>query len=206
MNEQSLFSDIQIQFHALVGWELVAVLLAIAYLVLAMKRSLWCWPAAFFSTLIYTMLFWHVALLMESALNVYYMAMAGYGLWMWQRDKADDGEVHVTRWPIHHHLIAVFLLSLVAVGTGWLMDNYSSADFAYLDAATTTFAVFTTYLVAAKVLENWLYWIVIDAVSIYLYSEKGLYLTALLFVFYVVLAVMGYNKWKQAELEYAATH
>ena len=75
------------------------------------------------------------------------------------------------------------------------MTNYTHADFAYLDSFTTCFAVVTTYLVAKKILENWLYWIVIDAASMYLYYEKGYYPTLALFVFYTLMAGWGFKTW-----------
>ena len=65
----------------------------------------------------------------------------------------------------------------------------------YLDSFTTWGAVLTTYMVAKKVLENWLYWLVIDTVAIYLYLDRELYLTALLMVIYVVLALFGFKMW-----------
>ncbi len=74
------------------------------------------------------------------------------------------------------------------------MATQTQASFPYLDAATTCFAVMSTFLVAKKVLENWIYWFVIDAVSIYLYVSKGLMLTA---VFYVVMVVFGYFMWRK---------
>ena len=72
------------QTSVMTAWEGLAVVLAIAYLLLAMRESQWCWYAAFISTAIYTVLFWQVSLLMESVLNVYYMAMAVYGWSQWQ--------------------------------------------------------------------------------------------------------------------------
>ena len=76
------------------------------------------------------------------------------------------------------------------------MANYTPADFPYLDTFTTVFAVFATYLVTQKVLENWLYWVVIDAVSIYLYQAKDLMPTVVLFSLYTVIATFGYFKWQ----------
>ena len=71
------------------GWEALAVALGIVYLLGAMRESLWCWIAAFLSTLIYLFLFWHANLPMESGLQLYYLAMAVYGDVLLR--KADDG-------------------------------------------------------------------------------------------------------------------
>lgn len=186
------------EVHVMTAWEALAVSLAIAYLLLAIKASVWCWAAAFASTAIYTVLFWQVALLMESVLNIYYMAMALYGYWLWTQGGDKKQGVKVTTWPLQIHLKLIAITTLIAVFIGHGMATYTQAAFPYLDAATSCFAVMTTYLVTKKVLENWLYWVVIDLVSIYLYLCKGLILTSLLFVFYVGLAVVGYFLWRTA--------
>ncbi|MCL1090527.1 nicotinamide riboside transporter PnuC [Shewanella profunda] len=186
------------EVHVMTAWEALAVLLAMAYLLLAMKASVWCWAAAFASTAIYTVLFWKVSLLMESVLNVYYMAMALYGYWLWTQGGDKQQGVKVTTWPLKKHLTLIVTTGIISLLVGHGMATYTQAAFPYLDAATTCFAVMTTYLVAKKVLENWLYWVVIDLVSIYLYLSKGLMLTSLLFVLYVGLAVVGYFLWRAA--------
>ncbi|WP_394203585.1 nicotinamide riboside transporter PnuC [Shewanella waksmanii] len=177
-------------------WELIAVILAVGYLLLAMRTNIWCWAAAFFSTAIYTALFWHVSLLMESLLNVYYMAMAVYGFYLWRGGRLQS-ELKVVSWSGGRHASLILVTSAVSVAVGYGMATYTQASFPYIDAATTCFAVMTTYLVAKKVLENWLYWVVIDLVSIYLYFSKGLMLTSVLFVFYVGMAIAGYFMWRQ---------
>jgi len=189
------------EMQAMTAWEAVAVLLALAYLLLAMRTSVWCWAAAFLSTAIYTVLFFKVMLLMESLLNVYYMAMAFYGYWQWSRGGQQHHGVPVCSWSLATHVRLIAITSLISLAVGYVMANYTQAAFPYLDAATSCFAVMTTYLVARKVLENWLYWVVIDLVSIYLYLSKGLMLTSLLFVLYVGLAVGGFFLWRSTMAE-----
>jgi nicotinamide mononucleotide transporter len=70
------------------------------------------------------------------------------------------------------------------------------ASYPLIDALTTCFAIITTFMVAHKVLENWIYWIVIDAVSIFLYLDKALWFTAILFAIYIVLAIIGFVNWR----------
>jgi nicotinamide mononucleotide transporter len=180
------------------SWEALAVFLAIAYLLLAMRQSLWCWPAAFVSTLIYAILFFDASLLMDSVLNAYYLLMAIYGWYSWKWGNGENKELHVSSWGLKRNIQNIALLALISLGFGYVMDNFTRADFAYLDSATTVFAVFATYLLAKKVLENWLYWIVIDGVSIYIYLEKAFYLTAGLFIAYTILAFLGYLQWKSS--------
>ena len=180
--------------------EVTAVVFAMAYLLLAVRENVLCWLFAFLSTAIYTVLFWDVSLLMESALNVYYMVMAVYGWHQWTRGGTNGDElphalaVRSMTGSLHVWVItAIVVLSAIS---GYLLGEHSSAAWPYVDSFTTWASVITTYLVARKYLQNWLYWIVIDAVSVPLYIDRGLNLTALLFVAYVVIAVVGYFKWR----------
>ena len=196
-----IFASVISYFQQLPWLELIAMLLSLTYVILAAKGSLWCWPAAFISTALYTVIFYDVLLLMDSALNAYYLLMAVYGYWQWSKHsnsrQDDNAEIAIVSWDLSWHIKICTGLAFLAMGLGYLMANYTEAHFPYLDTFTTVFAVFATYLVANKVLENWLYWIVIDLVSIYLYSEKGLIPTTVLFVIFVIVACYGYAKWLQ---------
>ena len=187
--------------RAMSPWETAAVLLAIGYLLLAVRENIWCWYCAFASTAIYTVLFWDVNLLMESALNVYYMGMAVFGWYQWTRGytAGDGAETGVTIHSLsqNQHLIIIVAIGNLSLVSGYLLSQYSTAAWPYVDSFTTWASVITTYLVAKKFLENWLYWIVIDSVSIPLYLDRGLPLTALLFAVYVVIAIAGYFSWKK---------
>lgn len=191
-----------IDYSATLPWlELLAMILALAYVILAALGSIWCWPAAFASTALYTYIFYDVSLLMDSALNIYYLIMAVYGYWVWQKDikvKNQDNQpsqLTIVTWQLGIHTKICLLLTVISMGLGYFMANYTSAHFPYLDTFTTVFAIFATYLVTKKVLENWLYWIVIDAVSIYLYMAKNLMPTVVLFAIYILIATWGYFKW-----------
>lgn len=194
-----ILTNVTTYFQHLPWLELIAMLLSLAYVILAAKGSLWCWPAAFISTALYTYIFYDVLLLMDSALNAYYLFMAVYGYLQWSK-QTDTGtsnsvELTIVSWVLSWHIKACLALAVVATILGYVMATYTPADFPYLDTYTTVYAVFATYLVAQKVLENWLYWIVIDFVSIYLYIEKGLVPTTILFVIFVIVAGYGYAKW-----------
>ena len=186
--------------QAMSPWEAVAVIFAIAYLLLAVRENILCWLFALLSTAIYTILFWDVSLLMESALNVYYMAMAVYGWQQWTRGGGNGGgEPHalgIQTLSGRQHVLVIAAIAILSLVSGYLLGEHSLAVWPYVDSFTTWASVITTYLVTRKYLENWLYWIVIDTVSIPLYIDRGLSLTALLFVAYVVIAVIGYFKWR----------
>ena len=91
-----------------------------------------------------------------------------------------------------------FCILLFSLGSGYLLDNFSDAALPYLDSFTTWGAIVTTWMVARKIIQNWHYWFIIDSVSVYLYINRGLVLTALLFVLYLVLIVIGYRQWRKS--------
>lgn len=202
MNDPGLATALLQAARAMSAWEAAAVVLGVAYLLLAMRESLWCWYAAFVSTAIFLVLFWQVGLLMESALQVYYLAMAVYGWWQWQHGSGGEAELAISRWDSRHHLAALAAVLLLSAVSGALLQHYTGAALPYLDSFTSWGSILTTWMVARKILENWLYWLVIDSVSIYLYLDRGLYLTALLFALYLIIVLFGYRKWL---LHYQAT-
>ncbi|MFC6633720.1 nicotinamide riboside transporter PnuC [Microbulbifer taiwanensis] len=188
-------SAVSASLAAMSGWEIIAVVLALAYLLLAMREKILCWYAAFASTAIYLFLFWDVSLVMESALQVFYLLMAVYGWWQWRHHRDRQRDLHIHRWPLRTHLIVFAGVGVLTALFGYVLDTNTDAALPYLDSFTTWGAVVTTYMVTRKVLENWLYWIVVDGVSIYLYLDRGLYLTALLFVLYVIIVIVGFFQW-----------
>ena len=183
------------------GLETIAVLLSVAYLLLAMRENSLCWYCAFISTGIYIWIFGDVSLYMESALNAYYMAMAVYGWYQWRHGGNSSKGIKLSGWQLKNHLAAIGLVLVLSVISGYLLAQNTDARMPYIDSFTTWGSVITTFMVARKVLENWLYWIVIDAVSIFLYIDRGLYQTVGLYCIYLVLAVFGYLAWRRAYLE-----
>ncbi len=191
---ENLSENISLAVQAMSVWEVIAVTLGIAYLLLAMRESRWCWHAAFVSTAIFLVLFWQVNLLMESALQVYYLIMAGYGWWQWG-SRSDGSELQISTWSLRNHLFAIAGVVLASLTSAALLSVYTHAALPLLDSFTTWGSIVTTWMVTRKILENWLYWLLIDSVSIYLYIERELYLTAALFVAYLVIVIFGYRKW-----------
>lgn len=184
-----------------VGLETIAVVLGISYLLLAMRENSLCWYCAFISTAIYIWIFGDVSLYMESALNAYYMVMAVYGWYQWQRGGSKSEGIQLGYWGLNNHLVAIGLVMVLSLMSGYFLSQNTDARMPYIDSFTTWGSVITTYMVARKVIENWIYWIVIDFVSIFLYIDRELYQTAGLFSLYLILAVIGYIAWRKAYLK-----
>ena len=181
------------------GLEVVAAILALFYVWLAAEQSIWCWPCALASTALYTYVFWEVTLPFHAMLNVYYLLMAIYGWQQWQKNSGKN--VSIQSWPVKRHVWSIFLLTVLSLIISAVGSSIFDTDYLYLDAFITVFSVFTTVLVARKVRENWLYWIVIDAVAVYLYLAKGLLPTGLLFVIYSLFAIYGYMQWSKSKVD-----
>lgn len=197
MTASTLLQDAYTALIATGPLELVAVILGIVYLVLASKEHIACWYAAFVGTAIYLVLFWQVSLLMESVLQLYYLAMAVYGWWQWRGGKQHHNTLAISRFSTTQHVITIVSVLTLTAASATLLERYTNAALPWLDAFTTWGAVATTWMVTRKILENWLYWLVIDSVSLYLYIERGLALTAVLFAAYLVIVVFGYFQWRK---------
>lgn len=183
--------------------EVVSVVFGLAYVILAARENSACWPAAFIGTGTAIFLFWDASLLMESGLNVYYLLMAVYGWWQWQHGSDSSSTLAISSWSIKHHSAALLVIAFLTLASGaWLSSN-TQAALPYVDSFTTWSAVITTWMVANKILQNWLYWIVIDAVSVWLYLERGLQLYAALFVIYTIIALLGYLYWRRRYIQHA---
>lgn len=178
--------------------ESVAVLFAIAYLLLAIRQNIWCWLCAGVSTALYVWLFMNARLYMESLLNAFYFVMAIYGWMVWTSGGTDDHARPVVVWPLKTHTAALITIAVISLLNGYLLSRYSDAAFPYVDSLTTWAAIWATFLVARKVLENWWYWLVIDIASIFIYWVRDLQLTSLLFVAYVIMIPFGIVSWTRS--------
>lgn len=189
---QTLVSQLQLLSPA----ESLAVVLAIAYLLLVIRQNIWCWLCAGLSSAIYIWLFVLAKLYMESLLYAFYVGMAIYGWIIWRR--SNDDQLTISVWSLNTHAVALLVISALATASGWYLENFTEAAYPYIDSLTTFAAIWATFLVARKVLENWWYWLVIDLVSIGIYWTRGLELTAVLFVLYVILIPIGMRQWRKA--------
>ena len=189
--------DIAALVQQLSPLEGAGVLFSVLYLVLAIRESLWCWPAAFLSSVLTVAVMFGARLYSEAALNVFYAAMAIYGWYQWRYGGSASGasELPIGVWSAKSHATAIGGSVALSVVIGWLMSRHTAAAFPYADAFVTVSSVITTYMVARKILENWLYWIVVDGLALYLYWERGLYLYVGLFALYLVLVVIGLVRW-----------
>jgi nicotinamide mononucleotide transporter len=196
-----VIDDLSIQlvsaWHETSWIEILAAALALIYVPLAIGQRLSCWTAAFVSSVLYVWVFFSARLYMESLLQTFFAAMAVYGFWQWQHGKG-GGELHVTRWPVARHGLALLGIVAAAAVNAFLLARFTPAANPFIDSMLTWSSVFTSFLVARKVYENWYWWLVIDSLSVCLYFTRHLYLTMLLYSVYVILCVIGMREWRRS--------
>ena len=175
--------------------EALAVLFAVTYLLLAVKQDVKCWFAAIISSTLYFFIMYKAGLYMEAWLQIFYIIMAFYGIQQWTVTNNNQSKFIVRSWIWNTHFWVIAIIIILAIITGLLLEKFTNAALPFLDGLTTWGAIITTYMVAKRLLENWIYWFVIDMISIYLFLSRELFLTAILFCIYLVIIFFGYRSW-----------
>jgi nicotinamide mononucleotide transporter len=185
--------------------EITAMIFAILYLVLAVKQNILCWIAGIISSAFYFFIFHSSGLYMEAYLQIFYVSIGFYGWSQWKSEDDQSTNFIVNIWSKSQHLAAISMILVFSLVSGLLLESYTYAASPFLDALVTWGAVIATYMVAKKVLENWIYWFVIDTISIFLFVARDLWITALLFMIYIVIILFGYRSWKKVHNESNST-
>ncbi len=172
--------------------ECIAVGFSILYVILAAKENILCWWAAAISVTLYIYICFSAQLYAETGLQIFYLFMAFYGHYNWNKK---DQSLQISEWSINKHLFILIVGALFTFLIGFYFTTYTNAKMPIIDSFTTVFAILATYMVIKKILGNWLYWIVVDSVSVYLYFSRDLHLTSLLFIAYTIIAIFGYFSW-----------
>jgi nicotinamide mononucleotide transporter len=190
----TLLNSVLGAFAAVPAIEWVAAGLALGYLGFAIRQSAWCWAFAVASAVLYLVVFARAGLVMQAALQVFYAGMSVYGWRSW-RGSVSAAPLAVSRWTMRQHALAWAAIAVLALVNGSVIAREASSWVPYFDAAIAWGSVLTTWMVARKVLENWLYWVVLDLAAALLAAWQGLAATALLFLLYTALALRGYWQW-----------
>jgi len=161
---------------------------------LCVREHLWNWPLGLANNVIFFALFWHSRLYADMGLQLVYFAFGVYGWWNWLYGGQQDGALNITRTP-RLEALALAALSPLATWGLWslLVALHDAAPF--LDALTTVLSLVAQYLLCRKRLENWIVWIVVDAIYVPLYLSRHLHLTALLYALFLVMCVYGWRAW-----------
>ncbi|MFT5820521.1 MAG: nicotinamide mononucleotide transporter [Crocinitomix sp.] len=181
-----------IKATSIIEW--LAVISSIIYVILAAKRLILCWLFAFIGSALFVYLCYIGDLYIESLLQLFYVAMAVLGWFSWKKSTA--GNSNIKKWGVNNHFLNILISGIIAVTLGYIFDNYTNQANPYVDAFTTSYSLSATFMVTRKILGNWIYWIVIDLVSIYLYAQRDYNLTAVQYGLFTILAVFGFFAWR----------
>ena len=181
--------------------EITAVVLAILYLVLAVKQNILCWVCGIFSSVLYFFIMRSAGLYMEAYLQIFYVFMGFYGWSQWKTKTSSTSKFVVNTWNKSQHLFVTSMVLILSIISATMLRFFTDAALPFLDALVTWGAVVATYMVAKKLLENWIYWLVIDSISISLFISRGLFPTAFLFGIYIIIIIYGYRSWSKKFLE-----
>jgi nicotinamide mononucleotide transporter len=138
---------------------------------------------------------------MEAGLQIFYCVMAFYGWTQWRTSLPNNKKFLVKTWNRNQHIKAISLIFLLAFASGWTLEKFTNAALPFIDSLTTWGAIVTTYMVAKRLLENWIYWFVIDTISVFLFYSRGLFLTSILFFVYLIIIYFGYKSWTEMKDE-----
>ena len=174
--------------------EILATGANLLYIVFLIRENIACWSFGIVGSLLSIYLFIDARLYSEALLYLFYALMGVWGWLHWHRRIAEHYN-RVIRWRYDQHLRAIVIASAIAMGLGHTMHAYSDAQRPVFDAFTTIFSFLGTYLEITKVLEAWIYWIILNLASVWLYHDRGLEIYAVLMGFYAVLSVWGFLRW-----------
>ena len=184
--------------------EIIGAVIGLIYLYLEYKANVWLWPVGVVMSIFYVVIFFHSKFYADAAIYLYYIGANTYGLLLWTRSRKKPlvGNGKTTELPITH-LPAKRILPLSIVTFAlwmllyWILKTVTDSPIPLGDAFTTSVSIVATWMLAQKYLEQWLLWIVVNIVSTILYFWKGLYPTGVLFIVYVIVAILGYFRWKK---------
>ena len=183
--------------------EIIGTLVGLAYLWLEYKASIWLWVANVVMPAIYVVIYYQAGLYADFGINIYYLLVSFYGLFYWWRGRngnharptKEKQELPISHTPlpvwVRLGVVSMILLMLIA----FILIRYTDSTVPWLDSFTTALSIVAMWMLAHKYVEQWLVWIVVDAVSAGLYVYKELYFTAGLYAFYAIVAYFGYKEW-----------
>lgn len=191
-------------FYSILSWffanyiEILATIAGLIYLLYSVKENKLLWLFGLITSLLYIYVFFEAKIYADMGINVYYVIISIYGWIHWSKTSAaGTAKLAVQsvnlKLAIWLSLITVLLFTFIA----FVLTKFTDSDIALWDAFTTAASITATWMLARKILEHWLIWIVVDTISVGLYIYKGLYPTVILFIVYSSLAVLGYIEWKK---------
>jgi nicotinamide mononucleotide transporter len=178
--------------------EILGVAFSLLYLYFSIRQNILLWPMGIISAVLYMVVFFKSKFYADMGLNGYYFIISIYGWILWSDKKGKEKDTfRVSRLVMKQAILLIIITLSAFAGIGMILDHFTDSPIPYWDAFTTAVSFTATWMLARKILEHWILWIIVDLVSMGLYLYRGLYPTMVLFAVYTAMAVIGFIQWKK---------
>jgi len=181
--------------------ELFAAFLGVINVTLVARRNILNYPVGIVMVALYAKIFFDARLYSDASLQIYFLVIQVYGWWHWSRGVVADGEVKVETLTARQRVLVLAGTIVASLVVGWFMATMTNAAAPWMDATVAGMSVVAQWLLSIRKLENWALWIAVDVIGIGLFTWRGLYPTAVLYVIFLGLAIWGLLSWRKAMLQ-----
>lgn len=194
-----LFAQYKDYPYYLIALELVAVVFGVISVLYARKNNILVYPTGLISTILYVYILFEFQLYGDLIINFYYTIMSFLGWYLWSKTKDGHDEFPISIINRKEILVStlIFTITLTFVALVYHFFDKFTDWTAYVDALTTGLFFVGMWLMAKRKIENWILWIIADAISIPLYFYKGLTFSSFQFILFTIIAILGYKEWKR---------
>ena len=178
--------------------ELFAAVLGALSVYLSVRQNIWSWPTAIVNVVVYAVVFFRAKLYADMGLQVVYALLSLYGWYEWLYGGENRTELHVSRTtPRLGGLLAV--VGLAGAGAlGLLLRSATDAALPFMDSFLSSTSLVAQWMMTRKKVENWLVWIAVDVLYVGMFTFKHLYITAVLYLVFLALAIRGWIDWRRS--------
>lgn len=193
--------------NTIIMLEWFGVISGILYLWLEIKQHRWMWVVGFLTSLAYVFIFFFAKVYADMGLNIYYVVISIYGFVQWSRKVESTENAHPDETIIYRHLtlglfVKILLATLLVFGLIWyFLSHFTDSPIPIGDACTTSIGIIATWMLAKRIVEHWIFWVVVNTLSVYLYYLRDLRPTMLLYICYAILSVLGWYSWTRKGVE-----
>jgi len=177
--------------------DIVTTVLGLAYILLEYRASIWMWLVGFLMQALGIVLYYQKGLYADCGMEFYYLAMTVYGWWRWVRGSASKQSLPIRHFPKCLVLPWLAVIATIWAVIYWLLITFTNSNVPVADSFTTALSIVGIWALAHKYLEQWFIWIAVDVVTSILYFYKDIPFKASLYALYVVIAIMGWFKWRE---------
>lgn len=197
MELTTLFNEVYQNLQNTSITEFIAVIFGLLSVWYARKENVWVYPTGIINVLIYVYLCFYAGLYADMGINAFYFFMSVYGWYRWTHKDSESHQLPISVLSRLQWLYAIIAVSVFYVIVRYLLVNYTDSTVPDFDSFTTALFIVAMWLMAIKKVENWIFWIIGDALVIPLFAYKGLAFTGVQYIVFLILAIMGLVEWRK---------